>query len=58
VGQPEGKRLLGRPKRKWVDNTKMDLSKIGWDGRDWTDLAQNRDQWKVLVDTAMNLRVP
>jgi hypothetical protein len=43
VGKPEGKRPLGIPRRRWVDNIKMDLREIGWDGRDWTDLAQNRD---------------
>jgi hypothetical protein len=58
VGMPEGKRPLGRPRRRWVDNIKMDLRGIGWDGMDWIDLAQNRDQWKALVNTVMNLRVP
>jgi hypothetical protein len=58
VGKPEGKRPLGRPRRKWVDNTKMALREIGWDGMDWIDLAQDRDQWKALVNTVMNLRVP
>jgi hypothetical protein len=48
----------GRPRRRWVDNIKMDLGEIGWDGRDWVDLAQDRDQWRALVYTAMNLRVP
>jgi hypothetical protein len=43
VGKPEGKRLLGRPRRRWVDNIKMNLGKIGWDGRDWIELAQDRD---------------
>jgi hypothetical protein len=58
VGQPEGRRPLGRPRRRWVDNIKMDLGEIGWDGRDWTELAQDRDQWRALVNTVMNLRVP
>jgi hypothetical protein len=58
VGMPEGKRPLGRPRRRWVDNIKMGLGEIGWDGMDWIDLAQNRDQWSVLVNTVMNLRVP
>jgi hypothetical protein len=58
VGKPEGKRLLGRPRRRWVDNIKMDLREIGWDSMDWIDLAQDRDQWRALVNTAMNLRVP
>jgi hypothetical protein len=44
VGKPEGKRPLGRPRRSWVDNIKMDLGEIGWDGRDWIELAQDRDQ--------------
>jgi hypothetical protein len=60
VGKPEGKKPLGRPRRWWVDNIKMDLRKIGWDGRDWIELAQDRDQWRVFffVNTVMNLRVP
>jgi hypothetical protein len=58
VGNPEGKRPLGRPRRRWVDNIKMDLREIGWDGMDWIDLAQNRGQWRALVSTVMNLRVP
>jgi hypothetical protein len=58
VGQPEGKRALGRPKRRWVDNIKIDLREIGWGGVDWIDLAQDRDQWRALVNTVMNLRVP
>jgi hypothetical protein len=57
VVKPEGKRPLGRPIHKWVDNIKMDLGEIGWDGRDWIDLAQDRDQWRALVNTVMNLRV-
>jgi hypothetical protein len=58
VGKPEGKRPLGRPRRRWVNNIKMDLREIVWDGMDWIDLAQNMDQWRALVNTAMNLRVP
>jgi hypothetical protein len=58
VGKPEGKRSLGRPRRRWVDNIKIDLGEIGWDGRDWMKLAQDRDQWRALVNTEMNLRVP
>jgi hypothetical protein len=54
----EGKRPLGRPRRGWVDNVKMDPPEIGLDGMDWIDLAQNRDQWRALVNTVMNLRVP
>jgi hypothetical protein len=57
VGKPERKRPLGRPRRRWVDNIKMDLRETGWDGMDWIDLAQNRDQWRALVNAVMNLRV-
>jgi hypothetical protein len=49
-------RPLGRPRRRWVDNTKMDLREIGWGGLNWIDLAQDRDQWRALVNTVMNLR--
>jgi hypothetical protein len=55
---PEGKRPLRRPRRRWVKNIKMDLREIGWDGMDFSDLAQNRDQWRALMNTVMNLRVP
>jgi hypothetical protein len=55
---PEGKRPLGRPRRRWVDNIKMDLREIRWDGGDWIDMAQDRDQWRALVNTVLNLRVP
>jgi hypothetical protein len=58
VGKPEGMRPLGRPRSRWVDNTKMDLREIGWDGMDWIDLAQYRDQRRALVNTVMDLRVP
>jgi hypothetical protein len=58
VGKPERKRPLGRPRRRWVNNIKMDLKDIRWDGMDWIDLAQDRDQWRALVNTAMNFRVP
>jgi hypothetical protein len=58
LGKPEGKRPLGRLRRRWVGNIKMDLRKIGWSGVDWIDLAQDRDQWSALVSTVMNLRVP
>jgi hypothetical protein len=58
VGKPEGKRPLQRARRRWVDNIKMDLREIGWDGVDWIDLAQDRDQWRALVSTVMNLWVP
>jgi hypothetical protein len=55
VGKPEGKRPLGRPRRRWVDNIKMDLREIGWDGVDWIDLTQDRDQWRALVNTVMKM---
>jgi hypothetical protein len=58
VGNPERKSALGRPRRRWVDNIKMDLREIGWDVGDWIDLAQDRDQWRALVNAVMNLRVP
>jgi hypothetical protein len=58
IGKPDGKRTLGRPRHRWMDNIKMDLREIGCDGMDWIDLAQDRDQWRVLVNTVMNLRVP
>jgi hypothetical protein len=58
VGEPEGKRPLERPRRRWVDNIKMDLREIGRDGMDCIDLAQDTDQWRALVNTVMNLRVP
>jgi hypothetical protein len=58
VRKPEGKKTLGIPRRRWVDNIKMDLREIEWDGMDWIELAQNRDQWRALVNTVMNRRVP
>jgi hypothetical protein len=58
VGKPEGKRPLGRPRRRWVDNIKIDHKEIGWDGMDWIDLAQERDHWRALVYTVMKLRGP
>jgi hypothetical protein len=58
LGKSEGKRPLGRPRRKWVDNIKMDLREMGWGGMDWIDLAQDRDQWWALVNTVINLLVP
>ena len=57
VGKPEGKRPLGRPRRRWEDNNKMDLPEMGVVG-DWMELAQGRDRWRTLVNTVMNLRVP
>jgi hypothetical protein len=58
VGKPERKRPIGRPRRRWVDNIKMDLREIGWDGVDGIDMAQDRDQWRALLNTVLNLRVP
>jgi hypothetical protein len=58
VGKPEGKRPLGRPRRRWMDNIKMDLRDVGWDGMDRIHLARDRGQWSALVNTVMNLRVP
>jgi hypothetical protein len=58
VGKPEGKRPLARPRCKWVHNIKMDLREIGWSVMEWIDVAQDRDQWRALVNTVMNLRVP
>jgi hypothetical protein len=58
VGRPEGKRPLGRPRRRWEDNIKMDLGEIGIDGANWTQLAQDRVQWWAFVNTVMNRRVP
>jgi hypothetical protein len=58
VGRPEGRRPLGRPRRRWVDNIKMDLRDIGIDRANWIRLAQDRVQWRAFVNTVMNLRVP
>jgi hypothetical protein len=57
AGKPEGRRPLGRPRRRWVGNIKMDLREIEWDGMDWIDLPQHRDQWRDVMSTVMNLRV-
>jgi hypothetical protein len=58
VGNLEGKRPLGRPRRRWVDNIKRDIKERGWDDMDWIDLAHGRDQWRALVNAVINLRVP
>jgi hypothetical protein len=58
VGKPEGKRPLGRRRRRWVDNIKMDVKQIGWDGVDWIDMAQDRDKWGYLVNTVLTFRIP
>jgi hypothetical protein len=57
VGEPEGKRPLARPRCRWVDHIKMDLREIGWSGMDWIHLAQDRDQWRTLVNMVMNFQV-
>ena len=57
VGKPQGKRLLGRPRRRWEDNIKMDLQEVGGGCGDWMELAQDGDRWRALVSTVMNLRV-
>jgi hypothetical protein len=58
VGKPEGKRPLGRLRRWWVDNIRMDLGEVGWGDLDWIGLAQDRNRWRALVNSALNLRVP
>jgi hypothetical protein len=58
MGKPEGRRPLGRPRCRWVDIIKIDLTKRGWDGMEWNYLAQVRDQWNALVNTVLNFRVP
>jgi hypothetical protein len=58
VGRPEGRRPLGRPRRRWEDNIKMDLREMGFGDVDWIHLARDRDTWRALVNTVMNLQVP
>jgi hypothetical protein len=58
VGKPEGKSQLERPRRRWVDNIRMDLVEVGWGDVDWIGLAQDRDRWRTLVNSVLNLRVP
>ena len=58
VGKPEVKRPLGRPRRRWDDNIKMNLQELGCGSMDWIDLSQDRDRWRALVNAVMNLRVP
>ena len=58
MGKPEGKRSMGRPRRRWEDNNKMDLQEVGCGITDWIELAQNRDRWRTLVNAVVNLRFP
>jgi hypothetical protein len=58
VRKSEGKKPLGRPRRRWEDNIKVDLQEVGWRGMDWIGLAQDRDGWLALVNAVMNVRVP
>jgi hypothetical protein len=58
VGKPDGRRPLGRPRRRWEDNIRMDLQEVGCECVDWMELAQDRDRWRALVSAVMNLRVP
>jgi hypothetical protein len=58
VRKQEGKRLVGKPRRRWEDNIRMELREIEWGGTDWIDLAQGRDKWRAFVKTVMSLRVP
>jgi hypothetical protein len=58
VGKPEGRRRLGRPRRRWLNNIRMDLVEVGWGDVDWIGLAQDRVRWRALVNSVLNLRVP
>jgi hypothetical protein len=58
VGKPEGKRPLGRPRRRWVDNIRMDLGELGWGDVDWIGLAKDRNRWRALVNSVLNILVP
>jgi hypothetical protein len=58
VGKPVGMRPMGRPRRRWEDNIKMDLQEVGYGGMEWIELTQDRDRWRALVNAVMNLRVP
>jgi hypothetical protein len=58
VGNPEGNKPLGRPRRRWVDNIKMDVGVVGWGDVDWISLAKDRNRWRAVVNSVLNLRVP
>jgi hypothetical protein len=58
VGRPEGRRPLGRLRRRWEDNIKVDIQEMGWSGVDWIELAEDGDRWRALVNAVMNLRIP
>jgi hypothetical protein len=58
MGKPEGRRSLGRPRRRWLDNVRMDLVEVGWSNVDWIGLAQDRERWRALVNSVLNLQVP
>jgi hypothetical protein len=58
MGKPKGKRPVGRPRRRWVGNIRMDLGEVGWDDVDWIGVAQDRNMWRGLVNSVLNLRVP
>jgi hypothetical protein len=58
VGKHEERRPIGKPRRRWEDNIKIDLREVGWGGADWLNLAQDRDRWRAIVNTVMNLWVP
>jgi hypothetical protein len=58
VGNPDGNRPIGRPRRRWEDNITTDLQEVGWEGVYWIDMAQDRDSWRALVNAVMNLRIP
>jgi hypothetical protein len=58
VGKPEGEKQLGSPKQRWMDNIKMDFLEVGWGDMDWIGLVQDRNRWRALVNSVLNLRVP
>jgi hypothetical protein len=58
VGKPDGKRPLGRPRRRWVDNIRMDIGEVGWGDVDWIGMAQDRNRWRAVVNSVLNLQVP